>query len=120
MAARSFTIKIQNLSGQTLERTGMSLSWGIWADNNGETPPEQLKPGATATFGAESDGMATGCEGQVVYGSDAGNWTIYFDNPYVGSNQFSVATPPGYPPASYGDISGNDATVRVILVPPED
>lgn len=119
MAVRSFDVKVQNLSGEVLQRKDLNLAHGIWANANNEVPPEQIRAGKTAIFGAESDGAATGCEGATTYVSDSGEWHIYFDNPYFGSNQFSVTTPSGFA-ASFGDITGNNAAVKVVLTPPEN
>jgi hypothetical protein len=120
MAARSFDVKVQNLSGVSLHRSAMSLNHGIWSNSDSGAPPEQIKAGATVHFGAESDGFMTGCEGQVEYTSEGGPWKIYFDDPYSGSNQFSVSTPAGFPSAISSDPSGNNASVKTALLPPEN
>jgi Aegerolysin len=81
---------VQSLSGEVLQRKDLHLAHGIWANANNEVPPEQIRAGKTAIFAAESDGAGTGCEGATTSVSDSGEWHINFDNPYFGSNQFSV------------------------------
>ena len=73
--------------------------------------PESLQ---TVSFGSESDGFATGTEGFVVYASDVGDFRIGWDNPFIGSNGFGIATPPGFG-GSHTDESGNNANVEVFL-----
>lgn len=72
--------------------TPPTLIHGVWATN----PPQTIKAGQTGSFIAESDGTLTGDEGTVVYSSNAGSVSFYFDNPYFGSDDYSVTPPPGY------------------------
>jgi Aegerolysin len=112
-ASRSMEIIVKNRSGLELIRTDdYHLDHGAWTD--GDFPPESIPNRSTATWGSESDGFATGTEGHVMYSSSAGNFRFYWDNPFVGSNGFSVDTPPGH---SYhnSDISGDNAVVRVTV-----
>ncbi len=124
MAARSFFITIQNFTGRVWQRSGLGLAHGIWSNNDALIPPEQLQritldndgnaiPGVVQ-FCSESDGFATGTEGFVEYQSDVGILHVGWDNPFVGSNGFGVNVPDGFT-NTFGDISGNDANVTVIL-----
>jgi len=101
----------------------MGLSHGEWSNSGALVPPENLPPVSLNAegdavpgivfFESESDGAATGTEGFVDYGKDGvGNIHIYWDNPYIGSNGFSVNTP-DHIAARYGDFSGNDANVTI-------
>ena len=91
-AARSMKITVNNKShGATLQRTEIGLWHGIWANNGGQVPPENIAPQTSAVFGAESNGFATGVEGYAKYnvklhGTKIGWVQIYFSNPFVGGN----------------------------------
>ncbi|MEH2178645.1 aegerolysin family protein [Nostoc sp.] len=123
MAARSFTITIDNLTGLPWHRIGLGLDHGEWSNNGGSVPPENI-PGASfdvfghlsytpVTFGNESDGFATGAQGFVDYQNALGSILhIAWDNPYIGSNSFDANASNPFT-ASYGDISGNNANVVV-------
>lgn len=118
MAARSYWIQVTNLTGLTLEldRAKTGLKHGQWSNNGSATPPDVAKNGQTIEFGSESDGFATGTEGQAVYASSAGDFLIYWDNPYVGADETSVQTPNGYT-SNKEDSKGNNATLSVVLYP---
>src|ERR1700691_2904577 len=105
MAARSFAVTIENNTGRIWNRTALSLPHGEWSNTGADVPPENIpkasfdaqgdiQPGHVF-FQAESQGAATGCEGFVNYSCDLGTIQIHFDNPFVGSNTFSAAGPPG-------------------------
>lgn len=124
MAARSFSITVQNFTGKVWKRSNMGLSHGEWSNGGGAVPPEVIdrltldaegnaKPGVVQ-FGSESDGFATGTEGSVEFKSDLGLMHIGWNNPFVGSNGFGVGLPDGYR-ADYGDISGNNAGVTITI-----
>jgi hypothetical protein len=112
MAARSFSITVVNYTGRVFNRT--SLNHGVWSNEEACVPPEQrpkvslnddgdVIPGVIF-FESESQGFMTGTEGSVDYVNDAiGTVSIYWDNPFIGSNEFSVNVPDGYS-ADYGDI----------------
>lgn len=122
MAARSFSITVNNWTGKVWKRTALGLSHGVWSDNESLVPPEQLpkvslndngdaQPGVIY-FESESQGVMTGTEGFVDYANDGNTIHIYWDNPYIGSNSFSVAVPDAYA-ASFTDYHGNNADVTV-------
>ena len=114
MAARSYLIQLTNYTGLALrldpEKT--ELIRGQWTD----APPDVIGNSSTAHFGSESDGFMTGTEGQATYASSAGDFVIYWDNPYVGSDETSVQTPPGYT-STKEDSKGDNATLKVVLYP---
>lgn len=126
MAARSFLITVENLTGRLWKRTDLGLSHGVWSSGGALVPPEQIGkvkldddgnivPGRVQ-FGSESSGFATGTEGFVEYASDpplpGGNLRIDWVNPFVGSNRFYVTVPTGYS-FDYGSIKGDNADVTV-------
>jgi Aegerolysin len=118
MAARSVSIKLRNLTDLALKRKDLHLDHGEWSDSEKDVPPEQIPAGKTVTWQSESDGVATGTEGWVLYGTDAGDVRVYWDDPYIGHNSFKVDVPPGYT-ETHSDISGNNAAIKVTLEPPE-
>jgi hypothetical protein len=94
-AARSTFITFQNTSDAYLTLQTAHLDHGIWSE--GYLPPQNVAPGrpsnpTTVQFAAESQGFATGDEGYVQFVMQDGLTTIklYFDNPYWGSNGYSV------------------------------
>jgi hypothetical protein len=117
-AARSFDIVLKNVTNLEFTFKSSHLDHGIWTVDGSEnlSPPKSIDAMSRAHIASESQGFMTGCEGTVVYSSSAGELTIYFDNPYAGSNGFSVKPPPGYS-ETHTDISGNNAAVTVTLTP---
>ncbi|MFD9126876.1 hypothetical protein [Kitasatospora sp. NPDC059571] len=118
MAERSFGIKVRNFSGLDLTRKSIELPHGQWSGNGGSVPPEFIPQGGTAAWESESDGFGTGTEGRAIYLSDAGEFYIHWDNPFVGSNSFDVNVPPGFS-RTFGDISGNNVWVKLVFESPE-
>ncbi|MFX0573313.1 hypothetical protein [Nocardia nepalensis] len=118
MAQRSYWIKAYNLTGQELTQKSKELDHGIWSDNGQDTPPDVFKSAAKAEWGSESDGFATGTEGNVIFSLNGGGgqFEIYWDNPYVGSDQTWVTAPKGYTYVK-DDSGGNNATLKVTLMP---
>ncbi len=119
MAVRSFAIRLRNLTDLDLHRKDLHLDHGEWSNGEKDVPPEEIGPGKTAAWQSESDGFGTGTEGWVLYGSDAGDVRVYWDDPYFGSNGFRVDLPAGYT-QTHTDISGNNAAVKVVLEPPDN
>ncbi|MEH2324623.1 MAG: aegerolysin family protein [Nostoc sp.] len=123
MAARSFTITIDNLTGLAWDRIGLGLEHGEWSNNGASVPPEHI-PAAQfdvfghltdtpLTFGNESDGFATGAQGYVDYKNVLGQtFHIDWDNPYIGSNSFNTNSSAFQTPI-VGDIGGNNANLTV-------
>lgn len=98
-SARSVIVHLQNTWYCTLELASKSLSHGVWI--KGGQPPAVIAPGATGTFGSESNGFMTDTEGWAVYNLEQCDdpaynnaWVhVYWDNPYVGADSFSAYGP---------------------------
>jgi hypothetical protein len=61
-------------------------------------PPFTITAGETVTWQSESDGFMTGTEGSVRYGigTNGGEFTLHWDNPFVGHNSYDEQAPPGW------------------------
>jgi hypothetical protein len=114
LAARSFYITFRNLTSLDLSRKDLGLEHGEWGDGGKDVPPEHIPAGGVVRWGSESDGFMTGTEGFASYNSPAGQLTFNWDNPYVGSNGFTVQVPAGYG-KTVSDFSGNNADVSVVI-----
>lgn len=124
MAARSFGITVLNWTGTHWTRNGMSLDHGAWSNNGGLVPAEHIPPvfinddGDAAPgfvfFESESDGFSTGTEGNCDYNADngAGNFSMFWDNPFIGGNRFSAQAPGNFH-LFWGDPSGNNANLTI-------
>ena len=112
MAARSTTVNLTNNADVALVRNSGSLSHGEWDTE----PPLRVEVGQSVSWESESDGVATGTEGEVFYdietapGQTGGQAHFHWDNPFIGSNSYDESTPDGYKADRSGG-SGNDATV---------
>lgn len=127
MAQRSFWITVENNTGFVWRLLYSGLSHGIWTSGG---PPTQIDKSTLdeynnpvsghAEFGSESSGFATGTEGYAVYVVDPvgalplGTMRIVWDNPFVGSNEFSVDLSPHFKHGSF-DKSGDNATPTVTI-----
>jgi len=107
MSSRSTTWTITNATDSDFTLVSADLDHGVWAD----APANIIPAGGVATFRAESNGFATGDEGTVTYKLPAGNYVFYFNNPFVGSDGFSVANPPGYDNRT-SQSTGNDQVLN--------
>ncbi|MFT3772567.1 MAG: hypothetical protein QM820_44820 [Minicystis sp.] len=92
MATRSTTSTITNATSSDWTLSSARLDHGVWATN----PPNIVKAGSTFSFRAESDGLATGDEGTVIYTCSDGDFQFYFDNPFLGTDGYAVNCPDGY------------------------
>ncbi|WP_437620663.1 hypothetical protein [Sorangium sp. So ce1151] len=106
MAARSTNWTITNATASDLSLSSSKLDHGVWARN----PPQVIKPGQTATFCAESDGMMTGDEGTLTYASPDGDFVFQFNNPFLGTDGYGVRCPDGYDHKTHQQ-TGNDQTL---------
>ncbi|MEV4431846.1 hypothetical protein [Streptomyces sp. NPDC049585] len=92
-AARSTSIHLENRTGCDLYRTNQSLDHGIWTVE----VPQIVRDGSRRDWASESNGFMTGTEGRATFqtgncGNPALNYKeieLHWDNPYVGSNQYS-------------------------------
>jgi hypothetical protein len=114
MAPRSFFIQVVN-AGPNLTRKDIGLDHGEWSNGGGEVPPEQIPNRSRAAWESESGGFATGTAGHAVYSSPGGDVGFFWNDPFVGSNSFTVTHPPSIQ-AQWGDISGNNAAVTVTIL----
>lgn len=114
MAARSYEIAIVNLTDVEFTRKEAHLDHGVWSKDGNYTPPDKISTGQTAHFGSESQGVATGTEGHVIYSSSAGDFRVDWDNPYIGGDSSSAKCPPSYEKL-LSDSKGNDATLKVVF-----
>lgn len=118
-ASRSTLVKFTNSSDAFLGRTSWKLDHGIWTDDS--LPPENIAMGGvTVSWESESNGFMTGTEGNVVYTFPDGQTTIriYWDNPYVSGNEYSVTLSGPLSTqysGTYSGGSGDNATVEVTL-----
>ncbi|TWB09188.1 hypothetical protein FBZ89_1453 [Nitrospirillum amazonense] len=103
MAARSTTWTILNATAFDFTLVSATATGGVFA----VSAPNVIKSGESGSFRAESDGFATGDEGTVIYSIPDGHFSFYFDNPFIGSDDYSVTPPPSYN-ASTSETTGND------------
>ncbi|WP_437731442.1 hypothetical protein [Sorangium sp. So ce1335] len=91
MAARSVLCNLVNQTGEPLTFVDPpQLEHGILTP--GQEPPRSCA--GTAVWSAESDGFMTGTEGRVTYRGSSGSVTLYWNNPFIGGNDYG-ATPGG-------------------------
>ncbi|WP_438023563.1 hypothetical protein [Sorangium sp. So ce233] len=91
MAARSVLCNLVNQTGEPLTFVDPpQLEHGILTP--GQEPPRSCA--GTAVWSAESDGFMTGTEGRVTYRGPSGSVTLYWNNPFIGGNDYG-ATPGG-------------------------
>jgi hypothetical protein len=124
MAARSTHVTVINRAGRlNLVKLKQELDHGVWSSE----PPALI--GNLGTWMSESDGFATGTEGRVVYqiqtdeGELVGQLRLGWDNPFVGSNEYSEsvspqatsATTPGFSVVHVGG-GGDNAEVTFELL----
>lgn len=114
MAQRSVIIVISNQTSQDLALSSVNYPHGAPL-----SPPPQSIPSQTSSpaWEVDSDGFATGVEGNVIYNfqSDSSRLvSLFFDNPFEGGNNFSGQAPPGYSVATTV-TGGNNASVVYTL-----
>lgn len=92
-AARSVASQFFNQSTATLSSPSYELSGGIWDT----TPPATITQGTVAnpgyaTWESESSGVMTGTQGNATYTLQDNQTTLTttWDNPYSGSNGYSI------------------------------
>jgi hypothetical protein len=115
MAFRSVWIEVVN-GFDNLTRKDYGLSGGDWSNNESATPPEQIRNRTRASFGSESHGVGTGTAGWATYDSPDGEVKIAWSNPTLGANSLDVDVP-GSAQSSVTDISGDNASVTITLLP---
>jgi hypothetical protein len=96
-----------------LQYVGGSASHGVWKTN----VPSSIAPGAYGDWETESNGFMTGTQASITYGlQGVGNVTLSWDDPFSGSNSYSVQAPAGYTVDRVGG-PGNRTTVFFHLRP---
>ena len=108
---RSLVVEIVNLSSRSLTKGGDGFDHGGF----GATLPTAVIPAFHSDlFTVVSNGVATGVEGGVTYTAEgASDFTVHFDNPFLGSNSQSVHSNTDDVLSILGDISsGNHAHAR--------
>lgn len=106
-ASRSTTWTVANATKFDWSLSSKNLDHGVWASN----PPQVISAGKSGSFKAESDGFMTGDEGTVVYSSNDGDFQFYFNNPYIGGDDYNVTVPPGYDHKT-NQTTGNDQVLN--------
>ncbi len=81
--SRSVIIEVGNGSNTTLRAVSYRNQHGGFGIN----PRGEIPSNTWNVFGAKSTGIATGTEGSVTYAGNGINFTVYWDNPYAGSNK---------------------------------
>ncbi|HCF29635.1 MAG TPA: hypothetical protein DEV81_21075 [Cyanobacteria bacterium UBA11049] len=133
MAARSFTITVENFTSHVWQYVGSSGNRVNSREGGSEFTPEQILkirgneegdaiPGVVS-FSSEYSPFPASTKAVIYYEDQFGGVLhIAWKNPFVGSNRFTVAVPPGLT-YSYGDIHGNNVNVTVTIrerMTPED
>ncbi|HLI52346.1 MAG TPA: hypothetical protein VKU87_11140 [Thermomicrobiaceae bacterium] len=112
-AARSVTVVVNNTGDLPLYRQSASLDHGSWTP--GKEPPGTIAPHSTVTWASESDGVATGTEGQAKYvawgARDDDVFYFHWDNPFIGTNSFHSYGPNPGCSSTHNNPDGNDTTV---------
>ncbi|WTU04963.1 hypothetical protein OHV05_34960 [Kitasatospora sp. NBC_00070] len=109
---RSVKVNVANASRLSLFNPSWSLSHGIWS--SGQELPYTIGSNGgytVASWQTESQGFATGTEGQAVYSMEGGGTlTIRWNNPFSGSNSYGCDAPAGRS-CSWEGGGGKNATV---------
>ncbi|WP_411343542.1 aegerolysin family protein [Paenibacillus sp. WLX1005] len=112
MAQREVHISVINVTDSELVLEDKTvLDHGEWAVSPTNVP-NNAKP---VNFEADSDGFSTGVEGTIYYKLPQGEITLYFDDPFVGSDGFSAqSSSPAYNIQVIGG-SGNVCNVTYLV-----
>lgn len=109
-------------TGKVANQTGVQLSFSVGEVDHGDNPTIEHSPlasGATAeVFVAMSNGA--GVEGNVLAAGPPGSgvsFTLFYDNPVVGSNSGSATSHSGSYTGTCNVGSGNDNTNTYTLKP---
>jgi len=87
MAARSVACTLINQTGEPLTLEGPpQLDHGILTP--GQAPPPSCD--GSASWSAESEGFMTGTEGRLTYRGPSGKVTVFWNNPFVGGNDYNM------------------------------
>ena len=119
MASRSTRITIKNHSDMqfVVSGDGTTLVHGEWSSGGQPEGGSTLLEGMDLVIQSESAGIATGTEGSVLLSTTPGviPFEFYWQNPYVGSNEYLLRqVPPGLD-ASYTGGDGDNAEIVVTI-----
>ncbi|HEU4886459.1 MAG TPA: hypothetical protein VFV49_01135 [Thermoanaerobaculia bacterium] len=112
------TATIVNNSGYNLTYDTQNVDWGYVTINANTVDSGTSSQQAFYAVGAQGSG--TGCSGNVTYTFTDGNGnqqdvTFYYDDPYIGSNSFSITVPPGMTQSASGPSKGDSVTVSYTI-----
>jgi hypothetical protein len=128
MPFRSFLVTIKNSTSHVWDRGNVVLGRGVWSENgipaehiprNGHDADDNPVPG-TDWFMSETDGFGTGTEGWIDYTTRgiAGTLRIHWNNPTIGTNEFSAGGPPQFV-YLWGDPGGTQAEITLRIEVPD-
>ncbi|MFZ0845350.1 MAG: Crystal protein ET79 [Pseudolabrys sp.] len=111
-------VTLENKTDGLLVLNASGLSHGVWET----APPSFIDSASTGSWENDSDGFMTGDQGMAAYALVAGpgkpvnkgQVSVNWDNPYAGTNSYSVSCPPGYD-IKYTGGDGGNASVKVTL-----
>ena len=111
-SARSVDVTLVNRSSASLTCSRGILDGGEWSTY----PADHVAPGASASWRTQSNGLATGTEGSAELRIDGTDRvvTVYWNNPYVGSNSARCSVDPPFT-CTASPIRGNNAALTVTL-----
>jgi len=114
-SSRSVRITVKNVTSQPLACGDAILDGGEWASY----PPDSIDSMASGVWVTQSNGFATGTEGRATFKLGYGDavFTVRWNNPYIGSNDYSCTAPQGYSCSRAGG-SGNDSRVTFTFTGP--
>jgi hypothetical protein len=121
-AARSVEVFLSNNTGCALRLVSARLDHGEWT----RQPPAEIRVGRLVSWESESNGIATGTEGEadyITHSCDVANNNtkrvhLHWNNPFVGGNSYDAA---GTDPAFHVNIvggSGHHAGVQFTFSTP--
>lgn len=101
-ATRDIRIHLTNRSDVELSFKSFTLDHGCWVAQ----PPEKIGIDQTVDIASASCGVATGTEFTVKYfvGATGKDFTLHYNNPFAGSDDFNEDAAEGYDFASSGTI----------------
>ena len=112
-SARSVTAYLNNQTSFTLTLKSSSLQGGEWVIK----PPATIAAGQKGKWQSDSDGFMTGTEGNCVYRLSDGKTECkaHWNNPYTGSNSYSLDVDNPTYKGTYDGGGGDNATVNYYL-----
>jgi hypothetical protein len=118
MAQRSVIIVIDNQTSQDLVLSTFNIPHGVPLSS----PPQNIPPHTSSPpWEVDSDGFATGVEGNVIYHFQSNSSqlvTLYFDDPFEGDNVFSGQAPSPEYSVTPTVTGGNNASVIYTVTGP--